>query len=334
MARALLGLVLAVVTTGCAVHAQSVSEQPNARLSLAVDWEKTIPGTLTQGIVQACIDRNKNLQLIITARPPFAANTGIWITFDSNGRVLEETPEPALETLSSVSVWCAQNGQIVLGISSQRVALRFSSSHQLLSREVLPQDFRSVFTDDTGTLLLAPFFGAAVLVSVQQDTSGVPISHAVATTSDSRFTPPSGRFVVPDPRNGTFVSLESSPENIAVYSRSGALLLKKSVYDSLCVRGAVVVGDPPAVCRDWEYGLFPLGRDLFIADVQHYSSFGETLEYQVLDRDFNVVGRVSATGVGTIVAADDDGNVYGVGGSSIDGRPQIQIIRAHLAQAH
>ena len=100
------------------------------------------------------------------------------------------------------------------------------------------------------------------------------------------------------------------------------------MHDGLCIRGAIVAGDPPAVCRDWEFGLFPLGRDFYITNVQHHSSFGETLEYQVLDMDFNVVGRISAV-AGTIVATDNDGNIYGVTG---DNGPQMRITRAHLAQ--
>jgi hypothetical protein len=331
MARVQSVFLLAVAAV-CSL-AQAIPEQPNHRLSLIVDWHKAIRGTTLGPDIQACVDRDENLQVINSATPRDTRNgfSGLWITLDRNGRILERTPEHALETLSSVSIWCAQNGQIVIGISSsQKVALRYSGSHQLLSRQVLPQSFRNVFTDNTDTLILAPFFGPAVLARIQQDASGALISHVVAATSDSRLTPPRGRFVVSDPRNGTFVSLESPPESIAVYSQSGTLLFKKFVHDPLCLRGGIVVGDPPAVCRDDIQGLFPLGHDLYIANVVHHSSYGETLEYQVLDMNFNVLGRTSAT-TGTIVATDDNGNVYGVSGDSGPG-PQMQITRAHLVQ--
>ncbi len=57
-----------------------------------------------------------------------------------------------------------------------------------------------------------------------------------------------------------------------------------------------------------------------------------SLEYQVLDMDFNVVERISAVGIGTIVATDDDGNAYGAGGWASDGVPQLHIVRAHFVQ--
>jgi hypothetical protein len=161
MARVLSVLLLVTAAAICA-YAQTTPEQ-GQHLSLTIDWDKTIRGPIAQeALVQACVDRDKNLQVIMSARPPFATSAGLWITLDRNGRVLEETTEPALETPSNVSIWCAQNGQIVIGISSQRAALRYSSSHQLLSREVLPQNVRGVFTDETGALIVARFAGPAL----------------------------------------------------------------------------------------------------------------------------------------------------------------------------
>jgi hypothetical protein len=252
--------------------------------------------------------------------------------------VLEETSESALETFSNVSVSCAQNGQIVIAISTQKVALRYTGTHEMLSREVVFRSFGSVFTDETGALILAPFAGPALIVKVQDDKCGVPVYRAVAATSDIRFAARTGRLVVPDPRNGSIISLQSAPEKVAVYSQSGALLLTKSVHDNLCVSNAVVVGDPPPVCTYEGYDLFPLGRDLYIAKVLLN---GNTWEYQVLDMDFNVVGHISSPAIGMLAAADGDGNVYGwntqcqgcEGGAwSSDGVPQLQIIRAHLAK--
>jgi hypothetical protein len=330
MRRMLSSVLMFGVIAACG-YGQTAASTTSVSVQLVVDWNTSVQPYQSREAI--CVDSEQNVQVI--------TRDGLWTTLNQTGSVIRSSLEPALR--GTVSIWCSQPGQVVMGVPSSNATTvyRYSDAHEPISQESIPGRFRRVFTDDSGGLVLAPSGGTSLLVKPLADGIGDSSPQVLTPIPDSILALRRGypdryvnTFVSPNMRDGNIICVSSNPEVVTVFSKSGQLLSTVPVPEILRLSSQSSLGPPTPQSYDQVYGIFPLGKHLYITNLDRttYSNDHTTvntyIEYQILDDTFKIVGHTSTPGIGLIEAADSDGNVYGVSAAG----QQLHIIRAHPVQ--
>jgi hypothetical protein len=288
------------------------------------DWEREVLPFGSGNWISLCVDRNGAVQVI--------SLSGYWVTLSPSGSVLTESSD--LDAVGgATSVACASDGSVVIGNHRSQQLHIFSGDHKLLSSLTATQGFATlVAATPTSVIALGTKKGTLFRHMTLNRASGQaefafdggPLPDQLASGISGM--PGDATF---DAKQDQLLFVTRNPEHVLVYSRNGELLRFKTIA------GAVRPNAPQQDIftftgpYDQAAGIFPIANGYVVTvsrqDRSPHAISGR-LSYQFLDKDLNVTGYdESPQGIGTIVASDGNGTVYGIAGGE-----NFRVLKGHL----
>jgi hypothetical protein len=302
--------------------AWSIGAGAQSTVGLAKDWEKAVVPFNPRNNVSLCVDRKHNVHLI--------AYDGSWITYASSGDMLRESHEERLK--GAFSVACSDDDTVVVGVSKTSQIQIFSLDHQYLRSLNLGEGFGRILCAKNGSAIALSrtrdtVFAKVDLKGSDEGRTLAKFGRAPASLAPS-ISPSRAGTGVFDRKREQLIYITKNPEQILVYSGTGDLVSSKDVADAVRPKGAQ--RQDSTTENDEAVGIFPAGNRYIVNIWQEDLSpargtVASHLRYQILDEQFRVIGYASAEGIGTIVAADDEGSVYAIAGGE-----KFSLVKAHL----
>jgi hypothetical protein len=302
--------------------AGSLSFGQTTILHLAKDWETAV-FPYGRGVnVAVCVDALRNVHTI--------ASDGSWITMTGSGDVSRKSHEEELHGATTVA--CSEDGTVAIGVPGSHKVYEFSGDHRLLHEVRLELGSGKIVGVTKGSAVILGGSTGTMLKSLNlrgtEKDAMVDLGRAPASLASPTFRPAREGQGVFDRRRNLFIYIKNNPEQIFAYNLAGEMVLSKTIGSSDVPRDSVLATSTQEISKVW--GIFPTASgyivNLWQQDFSPTSgSVASHLRYQMLDEQFNVVGYAAAEGIGTIVATDEAGSVYGLAG----GR-SFTLSKAHL----
>jgi hypothetical protein len=285
------------------------------------DWEKPVYPSSRSGALSICVDSKQNVHAI--------TNDGFWVTLAPSGATLRQTREESLN--GALTVACADDDSVAVGVPKDYAIHMFSGDQRYLRTIRVSQEFSHILSVRSGEAMVVnpqrEGFSLARL-KVYDEQAARSFVHVSGLPAEApSIGPMAGLF---DASKGLLIVARKNPEKIFVYKPTGELVSSKVIEGGVRPKGAE--GPEKITIRnDSAEGIFVLGNR-YIVNVWRedlspaLGTVASHLEYQILDDHFNVLGYAQGEGIGTILATDAAGGMYGFA----EWGQQFRVIKGHL----
>ena len=314
-------LALLIYLLAISVCAAAQASRTAQAFQMVRDWQRAVYPCTRGSTLSICADSKQNVHVI--------TNDGFWVTLAPSGATLRETREDSLN--GALTVACADDDTVLVGVPKDYAIHVFSGDHRYLRTIRVSEELSHILSVRGGeALVLSPQREGLSLARLKLDDEHAARSpvHIGGPPAEAPSIGPTAGLL--DVGKGLLILVRKNPEKIFVYKPTGELVSSRVIEGGVRPRGAE--GPEKVTIRnDSAEGIFALGNryivNIWREDLSPaLGTVASHLEYQILDDHFNVLGYAQGEGIGTILATDAQGGIYGLGGW---GQP-LRVIKGHL----